>query len=365
MNILVYYQNHYHTVFLESLCQGFIKRGNKVHLLTTCLPGQLHVEMEKLGVRTHSYTPGSTTVFHYVKHFLYLIRFCKRNKIDVVYSHLQFSNLIAVFAQYFISAKVLPCRHHSNDVMILGNKNAIRIDKLVNRFAKRIIVVSNAVKEQMVNYESVDQKKIRIIHLGYNFDLYHKPDPVNVNEIRNKMNCKMLLIIISRMTRSKQHILAVQVLDNVLKKNLDVKMIIMDEGTEKENIVAFLKSKGIEDKVLFTGFVNNTMDHLSAADLLIHPSFTEASNQVVKEAALLFKPSVVCKNVGDFEEYIINQQNGFLVDQNNLVNEMTEVIEKYYSKAEDLKKFGSNIHDAVLTRFSIDPVCDQYIELAS
>ena len=364
MNILVYYQNHYHTVFLESLCEGFIKKGNKVFLLTTCSAGQLHKEMEKLGVRTFVYDPGTSTLIQYLKHFFYLIRFCRNHHIDVVYSHLQFSNLIAVFAQYFISAKVFPCRHHSNDVMILGNNNARRIDKLVNQLSKRIVVVSNAVKEQMTNYEGVDPKKIQVIFLGYNFNLYHKPDSVKVNKIRDEMKCKMLLIIISRMTKSKQHILAVQVLYNLLKRNLDVKMIIMDEGTEKDNIVTFLRTKEIEDKVLFTGFVNNTMDHLSAADLLIHPSLTEASNQVVKEAALLYKPSVVSKRVGDFEEYIINEQNGFLVEPNDLVNEMTEVIEKNYSRMEDLKKLGSNIHDTVLERFAIDPVCDQYLELA-
>ncbi|MDZ4664884.1 MAG: glycosyltransferase family 4 protein [Bacteroidota bacterium] len=364
MNILVYYQNHYHTVFLESLCEGFIKRGHSVQLLTTCSAGQLHKEMEKLGVRTYSYTPGSINVLHYIKHFTYLIRFCKAHNIDVVYSHLQFSNLIALLSQYFISAKVFPCRHHSNEVMILGNKNALRIDKLVSRFAKRIIVVSSAVKEQMIKHEGVSPQKIQVIHLGYNFNLYHKPDPAIASEIRNTMNCKMLLIIISRMTRSKQHVLAAQVLDNLLKKKLDVKMIMMDQGKEKERIVEFLRTKGIEDKVLFTGFVNNTMNYLNAADLLVHPSFTEASNQVVKEAALLNKPSIVCKRVGDFEEYIVNEQNGFLVDPNNLVNEMTEMIEKYYTRIDDLKKLGSNIHDTVITRFSIDPVCDQYLELA-
>lgn len=364
MNILVYYQNHYHTVFLESLCEGFIKRGNKVFLLTTCSAGQLHQEMEKLGVKTYVYNPGTSHILHYVKHFFYLIRFCKQHSIDVVYSHLQFSNLIAVFAQYFISAKVFPCRHHSNDVMILGNKNALRIDKLVNQLSKRIVVVSNAVKEQMTKYEGVDPKKIQVIYLGYNFNLYHKPDPVKVRAIRENMNCKLLLIMISRMTKSKQHLLAAQVLNNLLKRNLDVKMIMMDEGTEKDSIVTYLRTHGIEDKVLFTGFVNNTMDHLSAADLLVHPSFTEASNQVVKEAALLYKPSIVSKGVGDFEEYIINEQNGFLVDQDNLVNQMTDVIERYSTKMEDLKKQGSNIHNTVLTRFSIDPVCDQYLELA-
>jgi glycosyltransferase involved in cell wall biosynthesis len=249
-------------------------------------------------------------------------------------------------------------------VKLAGNKNANRIDKVINFLSRRIIVVSNAVKKQMVNHEAVSPKKIHVINLGYNFELYHKPDLQKVKEIRELMNCKMILIVVSRMTASKRHIAAVQVLNNLIKKNLDVKMIMMDEGAEKTNIVAFLRNNHIEEKVVFTGFVNNTMNYMAAAHLLVHPSITEASNQVVKEAALLYKPAIVCKNVGDFDEYIINEKNGFIVDQSNLVSGMTEVIEKYYNKMEVLNSLGSKIHDTVLERFAIDPVCDQYLKLA-
>jgi glycosyltransferase involved in cell wall biosynthesis len=365
MNILLYYQNHYHTVFLESLCQGFVKRGHKVHLLTTCERGKLHEEMEKLGVFVHTHVSQSGKLTQYFKQFFYLIRFCKTNKIDVVYSHLQFANLIAVMARYFISAKVFPCRHHSTDVVVSGNRNAIKMDRLVNRFCKQIIVVSSAVKAQMVDHEGVSPHKIMVINLGYNFELYHKPDPAKVKEIRTAMNCEMLLIVISRMNPPKQHIVAAEVLNELIQKKLNVKMIMMDDGTEKEKVVAFLKSKGIEDKVLFTGFVNNTMDHLSASDLLLHPSITEASNQVVKEAAWLYKPSIVCKGVGDFDEYIVHEVNGFSVNKNNVVNEMTELIERYYRRKEELKIIGERIHSEVLNRFAIDRVCEQYIKLAS
>lgn len=365
MNILIYYQNHYHTVFLESLAQGFIKRGNKVFLLTSCGKGQLHVEMAKLGVSVFTNDLPPKNIFHYIKHVFYLKRFCKEHAIDVVYSHLQFANLIAVLAQRFMNAKVIPCRHHSTDVAITSNKNSMRMDRLVNKNAKKIIVVSNAVKEQMSVHEGVDPTKIRVVNLGYNFDLYHKPDPANAARIKKEMNCEFLLIMIGRMNRSKNHIAAANVLRDLIKKGLDVKMIMMDEGAEKENIVQFLKENNILNKVLFTGFLNNTMDHLSAADLLIHPSISEASNQVVKEAALLNKPSLVCRGVGDFEEYISHEQNGFLVDKNNVVTEMVEVIERYYTKKEELQKMGSKIHDVVVKRFAIDPVCEQYLEMAN
>jgi glycosyltransferase involved in cell wall biosynthesis len=364
MNILLYYQNHYHTVFLESLCQGFVKRGHQVFMLTTCSRGQLHSEMEKLGVKTFTYEPQVGKLGTYFRHFFYLIKFCKQHQIDAVYSHLQFANLIAVLAQGRIKAKVIPCRHHSTDVEISGNRNAKRIDRWVNKFAKQIVVVSNAVKNQMITYEGVPSDKIHVINLGYNFDLYHKPDPKIVAEIKKQLNCEFILIMISRMNSSKRHMLAAQMLFELIQKGLNVKMIMMDEGTEKENVLSYLKSKQIEDQVLFTGFINNTMDHLAAADLLIHPSISEASNQVVKEAGLVSVPSIVCKGVGDFDEYIVNAKNGFLVDKENAASEMAHVIGDYYHKKNELRSIGARMHDEVVKRFAIDPVCEKYIELA-
>jgi glycosyltransferase involved in cell wall biosynthesis len=216
----------------------------------------------------------------------------------------------------------------------------------------------------MINHEGVRPEKIHVINLGYNFDLYHKPHPEKVIQIKKQLNCEFVLVIISRMNASKRHMVAAQVLFELIKKGLNVKMIMMDDGIEKNKVVSFLKEKGIEDKVLFTGFINNTMDHLATADLLLHPSISEASNQVVKEAAFLSIPSVVCKGVGDFEEYIVNEKNGFLVDKENALNEMVSIIQNYYSNKGQLKSMGEKIRAEVLTRFAIEPVCDKYLELA-
>jgi glycosyltransferase involved in cell wall biosynthesis len=248
--------------------------------------------------------------------------------------------------------------------MLGGNRNAIFIDKTINRLAKRIVVCSNAAKAQMVNNENVDPEKICMIKLGYNFDLYPKPDPLEVGRIKTQMACKLLLIVVSRMTPNKNNIQAAQVLIDLCKKGLDVKMIMMDEGPEKQKILDLIKTNGMEDRIFFTGFVKNTMDYLQAADLLLHPSFSEASNQVVKEAGFLFKPSIVCKDVGDFEEYIINGKNGWTVAKNEVVKQMEALVEKYYSNTDDLKKMGAEMHNTIIGNFPIDPVCEKYLELA-
>lgn len=363
-NILVYYQNPYPSIFIESLVVEFQKKGYNVKFLTKSVRGILHERIEANGIVVSHYNPNAPQFFRFILHWWFLIGYCRKNKIDIVFSQLQLANLVALLAQYFIRAKVYPCRHHVDEVMLVKNKTAMRIDKAVNKLAKKIIVVANAAKRFMVEHENVKPEKIVVIPLGYNFNLYHKPDPMKVMEIKKKMNCHLLLILIARMTAGKRHIIALQVLDKLIKENLDIKLLVLDKGAEENNLRAFVKENGLEERILFTGFLNNTMDYVAAADLLIHPSVIEASNQVVKEAALLDTPCMACRGIGDFDEIITDRENGFLVSKENTVTEMSEIIREYYGKKDQLKEIGKRLKKQVLNKFSIETVIEKYLELA-
>lgn len=362
-NILIYYQNPYRSIFFESIGQTFRQRGYTVYFLTKCDRGILHEKMEEFGVITAAYNPRAPRLLRFFYHWVYLIRYCRRNKISVVYSHLQLANLIALLAQYFIRPKVLPCRHHVDEIIQVNNRTALLIDKWVNRLSKKIIVVSAAVKQHMIEREKVNPGKIVVIPLGYNFDLYNKPDPGKACAIKKEMNCHLLLIIVARMTGGKRHIVALQVLNKLVKEGLDVKLIIMDGGPEQENLRSYIRENVLGDKVLFTGFLNNTMDYVAAAELLLHPSVIEASNQVVREAGILEKPCIVCKGVGNFDEYFVHRENGFLVSKENTMSEMSDIVKEYYNKKDQLKQIGTRFRKQVLDKFSIDKIVDEYLRV--
>lgn len=363
MNVLIYYQNSSRTVFLESLAQSLVEKGHTVFFLTTSPEGILHEKMRDIGVTASAHAEKENLFPRFFRLLWYLLRYCRKNKIDVVLSHLQFANLVAVAAQYLIKAKVFPCRHHVDEVALLGNRNGLLGDKLVNRFARKVIVVSNAAKRRMTEHEKVKADKVVVIPLGYNFSRYDTPDRKRVAEIRKKMQCHLLLIVIARMAPNKRHIVALQVLNKLIRDGLDVKILLLDHGPEKENLEAFIAENGLEGKVFFTGFLNNTMDYVAAADLVLHPSVIEASNQIVKEAALLGKPAVVCRGIGDFDEYFIHRQNGLLVSKENTGEEMYALVKEYYNKKEELAAMGERMKKVVLNRFDVRNISEAYNRL--
>src|ERR1700739_4395348 len=125
MRIVFYYNNSYLSVFIVTAIDDLIKRGHTVYLLTTSPAGALHEFAAKLGAQVFAMPCDG-----FYGHCKTLIKFCKKYQIDFVFSHLQYLNLVAVFSGFFFKAAIFPMRHHSDDVYLSGNKNALRLDRL-------------------------------------------------------------------------------------------------------------------------------------------------------------------------------------------------------------------------------------------
>jgi glycosyltransferase involved in cell wall biosynthesis len=344
--------------------QGFVEKGYDTFLLTLSPKGQLHKIVDDFGVKAFGVSRNYKGVRFYIMNFIWLHKFCRENRISVIYSHLQNANLIALLTGYVLGVKVIPCRHHVDEVLLAGNKNGILIDKFVSFLSKRIVVVSDPIKRHMIEKERILSKKIVVIPLGYNFNLYNKPNQKEIVTIRDTYSCKLLLIIVSRMATNKRHIIAFRSVNRLVKKGLDIKLIVMDSGYEENNLRKFVSDNNLESNIFFTGFKDNIVDYISAADLLLCPSIIEASNQVVKEAAVLGKPSVVVKGVGDFDEYIVDKENGFFVSKDNTEDDMTNLLLKMYNSEYDLPFIGNSLKEIVYQKFAIEPVVEKYLQIA-
>jgi glycosyltransferase involved in cell wall biosynthesis len=276
-------------------------------------------------------------------------------------SHLQDANLVALLAQPFLKAKVIAFRHHAESAFyaemgdkfgMKRNKNEVRIDKMVNRLAKKIVIPSSGVWESMEKYEGCDMRKVQLIPYIYDFTTYQQPDAEKVNALRNQYSCKLMLIMVSRMIAAKQHMSVFEVVKKLVDEGLSVKMIVMDDGPLRPELETFIEKNNLSDNILMTGFREDFVNYMAAADLLIHPSLTEASNNVVKEMGLLQKGVAVCRNVGDFNDYIIENRNGYFLERDNLKPTIEKAIRDAYTHPEKIKSFGAELRKDVLKRFS-------------
>jgi glycosyltransferase involved in cell wall biosynthesis len=282
------------------------------------------------------------------------MKFCKKHKIDFVFPHLQYLNLVAAFSQRFLKATVFPMRHHSDDVYLSGNRNARRLDRLVNTFSKKILVVSERCREQMVQHENVAVKKIIVMPLYYNLDYYQCAAGNNSNlSVAN--NRTLNLVSIGRMVENKNHITLLKAVKKLVDDGLHIKLVLLDTGPLETELKKFVIESELDDHVCFLGRQSDVIKYIRAADMLVHPSISEGSSQVVKEAGICNKPVMVVKGVGDFDEYITHEKSGFLLSRADMEPELTEILRDIYDNRLQLPKMGKELNKAVREKFELTP----------
>lgn len=357
MTILHYYPSNNRSVAFESYLSLLRDRGYNVIVLTTAPRGSFHTHLENNGIACYSISVNSKIkILYYLKQIRYLIQFCNRHKVDFVFSHLQHANIIAVMAQNWLSAKVIIFRHHLNNSKIESPNNTEKLfDKIINRKAKTIIVASESVKRKILLDEKINDQKLHVIPYIYDFSLYNIPDPDLIQEIKNKYKCKLLLLSCSRFVDSKRHGLLLELMKKwIYEDRLDIQLVLLDQGPLFESIKQMSTKFSLDRYIHFIGFTNCQMEYMSAADVLIHPSLSETSSSTVKEVGIMSKTAIVCKNVGDFEDYIVDQENGFIVSDLNTFTEMDECIRKIYLRKDKLIEMGEKLKITINRKFGLN-----------
>lgn len=363
--ILLYYPPNKRSVAIETLCKVVKEAGHEVIVLTLTERNSFHEAMDRMGIASYTHVlPRKPSWKYFLQQGRYLVRFCKEHRIDAVWSHLQEANIIALLSQRFLKAEVVAFRHHAESAFyaeygeqfgMIRNRNEIRFDNIINRLAKKIVVPSSGVWYSMERYEGCDMKKVLLLPYIYDFSSYAQPDPGKVATLRHDYPCELMLIMVSRMIESKQHMPVFKVLNKLIKDGLSVKMLVMDDGPLRKDLEDYVLKNNLQEHIIFVGFRSDFINYMGASDLLIHPSLTEASNNVVKEMGLLEKAVAVCKDVGDFNDYICDQQNGFLMCRDAIQNEIEKVIRAAYHNEEKNKAMGKKLKTDILKMFSDFP----------
>lgn len=114
---------------------------------------------------------------------------------------------------------------------------------------------------------------------------------------------------------------------------------------------------GLAGRVLMLGEINNVCEEISKHNLFVLSSFTEGFPNVVLEALSVGTP-VICYQVGGVSQFIVNDFNGFIVEQGD-TKKFKECIIKACNKTWDHRAIAEDIHN----RFSIEKIVKQYEKL--
>jgi len=342
---------------------AFRQQGHRVISLSQSTGAQIHEHVQKFGVETFSHIvdrgPGWLRV---VRQAAYFIRFCAVHNVDVVYSHLEGPAFVSTLARPLIRAGVFVCRHHVDEARLRGFDRSFYY-RFTYRRAYHIIVVSARAKEYMVSEEGIPAERISHINLAYDFNAYAAPAVAEVQRVAARMPGKVKLLAVGRLTKYKRLHVAILTLKELRSRGVEAGLTILGRGEEDASLRKLVGELGLEHHVLFDGYVENVSPYMKASNFLVHPSVLESSCVVVKEAALAGLPVVVCRGVGDFDDYLEDDIDSFVVDPDRYVEAATNVIAANQRNTEKLRFMAGRLEEKVRTRFDIERIVAEYARL--
>ena len=120
---------------------------------------------------------------------------------------------------------------------------------------------------------------------------------------------------------------------------------------EKDNLIQLTKDLGIENSVIFHDYISNPYSYYVNCDLFILSSYKEGFPNVMLENYYLNTPIVATKCVPIVEQLIINEQNGYVCeinDLNCLTQSILNCIKNISRNLISNKEYsGSNLEDLI------------------
>lgn len=223
-------------------------------------------------------------------------------------------------------------------------------------FFNKKVSISNSVKEHLL------KKKIKtqVIYNGIEFNTQARDIETDKKylEIKHYVDSvrkgRIIVGTISHIERIK----GIEQLIELAKKNKNIFLVIIGDGTYKSKIEQLVSLYNLDDRVFFAGYIDNNAKYYSKLfDVYVQPSINEGFGLSVIEAICNEIP-VVCSNIEVFTELFNKKQISFF--QLNDINSLNNAVQIAKNKdIIDLKYIANNIKN----RFSITNMSENYITL--
>jgi UDP-glucose:(heptosyl)LPS alpha-1,3-glucosyltransferase len=193
--------------------------------------------------------------------------------------------------------------------------------------AKKVIAIPEMVHRDIGDYYGIPEDRMVTIYNGVDIERFHPRNKKYREGIRSHYGLSskdVLLLFVSHNFRLKGLRYLIQALTLIKRKRENVKLLVIGRD-RAEPYRRLAKKMGCADDVFFAGNVKDLERYYASADVLVHPTFYDASSLVVLEALASGLPVITTRHNG--AGGIIEQgKEGFVLDDPRDVEALAEKI---------------------------------------
>lgn len=280
------------------------------------------------GIKTGIYNTRLTNI--YSRKALKII---KEWNLDIIHSQTEFG--IGMFSRIVSKKLNIPVVHTYHTLYEdyvyyvthghfdnLGKKLAIKITKyFCDKKCDELIVPTPKIKELFKNKYNIT-RHINVIPTGIDTTKFECNEKMikEITKLKKKYKIKETDFIIGsvgRIAKEKSFDDLIKTFRELINKDKNIKLIIVGDGPEKNNLENLTKELNLDKNIIFTGLIDYNLIpvYYNLFDIMTTFSKTETQGLTIIEALASSTP-VICINDESFKEMVQNKYNGFLFKNN-------------------------------------------------
>ena len=232
--------------------------------------------------------------------------------------------------------------------------------KIFGFWGKKVIAISDAVREHLVNDLKVKKEKVYLINNGIDikkFDTIVTEKEKKAYKSRIGIKTGPVVGIIARLSPVKGHKYLLMAGKELLKQFPNLEILIIGDGPSKKELVDAVMAYGLGKCTYIEESTIDTRVPLSVMDVFVLPSIQEGLGLSVLEAMAAGVP-VVGSNVGGVYSLIKDGQTGFLVPSKDPAA-LASAIARLLSDKKSALSMASAAREMVKEKFSLEGMAEK------
>ncbi|WP_038247995.1 glycosyltransferase family 4 protein [Ghiorsea bivora] len=275
------------------------------------------------------------------------------NGIDIIHLHWNKDLTLAVLAKLFSKRKpkLVITRHMKFPAM----KDGV-LHRFLYQHIDHIMAITQTMALDLKRFIPDDVRpEISVNYLG--IDSVSPFSDEEVSQIRalyDAENKNFLIALVGRIDADKGHDLLLEALGIAKTKGLPFKVLVVGHPMQESYLQGLkerVKTQGLQDEMLFLGFVDEPRCLMQACDVLVLATIEETFGLVLIEAMSVGTP-VIGSNRGGVPEIIEDKQTGLLFESCDSQS-LFEALETLYLNPEQAKTYADKAFIKVQEKFAV------------
>lgn len=335
-----------------SLADKMVDKGHDVTIV--CLHGDVVVSPKSSRIKIIKFGLSSN-IISILSTFLKLLKLVKKERPDVIHSHMFHANIISRMMRIFVEVPVLISSAHSSNEGGIWRTLAYRYTDNLTDLTTNVGKLS---VERYIKIGAAPRSRIISVHNGIDTDKFNS---WNCKKFRDELGIDTtdkLVVTIGRNVIEKDY---TNLLKAISKVELDfVKFVII--GKDCRSLIDLVNQFNIKDRVKLIDVRLDIPEILNSADLLLMSSRVEGLPIVIGEA-MASSCNIITTDAGGCREWLTAREIPVMIENSDAL--ASAIIDKMLQSDEKWLEISNGNRNHIINQFSLDIVADKWIGLYS